>query len=467
MLFFNMISCVDMRITNILRILFVCLFLAMTVACGEDVAPVKQTVEQNVSIVLTVDKTSLETADIRVRHDGLNDISWVYLNTSDLETDADELIDSAVNHELAVTGQLLVEKGNNKSVRISGLAPKTYYRLIVKLVDEQGKTIGKAQQMVFRTNRNLDVFEVNENWNVVYDSRTQGVDAGSSEVIEFDNFKCTSTDNEPYILAVIKKADYDSFVKNPDHKLKLRTFFEEYVASSGVEVGSAEWKKIIETGNCTWQEQRLRCGNWYLFMVGVDAEGELTGLYKQVECVIPEEEATDEYNKWLGTWEVSAYDNGVPVSFNLTILKSEANMWYYSIGWEPNNVYGVDPADLPVELFFDKTTGKVYLVSQYVATAVDLSGEVMDFYMYGVFPYGGASTYLDTLNNKLAEFSMTSSDNKTATVQGMTFSTTQAGALLTFKYTEVIYYMYMPGSTGVAISLSHPDFPFTMKKISE
>ena len=83
-----------MRFSNIFRILFVCLFLAMNVSCGDEVAPVKQTVEQNVSIVLSVDKTSLETADIRVRHDGLNDISWVYLNTSDLDTDADELIDS-------------------------------------------------------------------------------------------------------------------------------------------------------------------------------------------------------------------------------------------------------------------------------------------------------------------------------------------------------------------------------------
>lgn len=456
-----------MKFSDIFRILFVCLFLAMSVSCGDKVSPVVETVQQNVNIVLSVDKTSLETADIRVRHDGLNELSWVYMSTSDLETDADELIDSAVNNELAVTGQLLVEKGNNKSVRISGLAPKTYYRLIVKLVDEQGVPVGKAHQMVFRTNRDLDVFEVNENWNVVYDSRTQGVASGSSEVIEYDNFKCTSSDDESYILALIKKADYDAFVKNPEHKLKIRTFFEEYVASSGIEAGSEEWAKVVESGNCTWQEQRLRSGDWYLFMVGVDAQGELTGLYRQVECLIPEEEPTDEYNKWLGTWEVSAYDNGIPVSFTLTILKSEANMWYYSIGWESNNIYGIDPAVLAVELFFDKNTGKAYLVSQYVNSAVDASGAIMDFYMYGVFPYGGASTYLDNLNTKIAEFEMQGSDNTKATVTGITFTTTQAGALLTFKYTEAIYYMYSYGGTGTSISLSHPDFPFTMTKISE
>ena len=239
------------------------------------------------------------------------------------------------------------------------------------------------------------------------------------------------------------------------------------MASSGVETGSEQWAEIVETGNCSWQEQRLRCGDWYLFMIGVDEDGELTGLYRQVECVIPEEEATDAYNKWLGTWEVSAYDEGVPTKFTLTILKSEANMWYYSIGWEPNNVYGVDPANLPVELFFDKTNGKAYLVSQYVTSAVDVGGVTADFYMYGVFPYGGASTFLDTVNTRIAEFSMTDAASTEASVTGMTFTTMQAGTQLTFKYTEAIYYMYMDGSEGAAISLSHPDFPYTMKKITE
>ena len=457
-----------MRFTEIFRVILLSVFIATAVSCKDDIKPVNQeTVEMETKMVLSVDKTSLETVDIRVRHDGTNDQNWVYISTADLETDADELIDAVIANELSLTNQILANTGNNKSIRISGLEPKSYYRLIVKFIDAKGTPVGKAQQIVFRTNRNLDVFEVNSNWNVSYDNRTQGVDPLSSELVEYDNFKCTSTDEEPYILAVIKKSDYDSFVKNTDHKLKIRTFFEEYIASSGVEVGSDKWAEIVEKGNCSWQEQRLRCGDWYLFMVGVDEKGELTGLYKQVQCLIPEEEATDAYNRWLGTWEVNAYDNMVPVKFTLTILKAEANMWYYSVGWEPNNIYGIDPASLPVELFFDKTTGKVYLVSQYVSSAVDMAGAVMDFYMYGVFPYGGASTFLDTMNTKIAEFTMTDNSNTEAKVTGMTFTTTQAGSLLSFQYKEAIYYMYTQGSTGSAISVSHPDFPYTMKKITE
>ena len=458
----------QMRFTDIFRTLFLCLFITTAAACGKEGDPAEQEqVENNVNIILSVDKTSLETADIRVRHDGQNDLKWVYISTSDLESDADELIDSAIDNELSLTGQLLAEYGNNRSLRISGLAPKTYYRLIVKFVDGEGRPVGKATDLLFRTNRNLDVFEENRNWNVMYDARTQGFYSGTAELMEFDNFKCTSSDDEPYILAVIKKNDYESFVKNPEHKLKIRTFFEEYLASSGVASGSKEWKDIIETGNCTWKEQRLRYGDWYLFMIGVDAEGELTGLYRQVECYIPEEEPTEDYKRWLGTWEVTAYDSGIPMDFKLTILKSEANMWYYSVGWEPNNIYGVDPVDLPVELFFDKTNGKAYLVSQYVTTAIDMAGAAMDFYIYGVFPYNGGNTFIDSVNSRIAEFTMTGNDNKTATVTGMSFTTEQAGAQLSFQYKEAIYYMYSYGGTGTAISLAHPDFPFTLKKISE
>ena len=241
-----------MRFTDIFRTLFLCMFITAAAACGKEGDPAEQEqVENNVNIILSVDKTSLETADIRVRHDGQNDLKWVYISTSDLESDADELIDSAIDNELSLTGQLLAEYGNNRSLRISGLAPKTYYRLIVKFVDGEGRPVGKATDLLFRTNRNLDVFEENRNWNVMYDARTQGFYSGTAELMEFDNFKCTSSDDEPYILAVIKKNDYESFVKNPEHKLKIRTFFEEYLASSGVASGSKEWKDIIETGDCT------------------------------------------------------------------------------------------------------------------------------------------------------------------------------------------------------------------------
>lgn len=457
-----------MNISRFFKILALCICLAAVTSCKESVEPDKEVMEQAVSIVLNVDKVSLQTADLRIRHDGTDDMKWVYMHTEDLETDADELIDKAIAKELGFSNEVLAYTGTNKSIRISDLLPKTDYRLIVKMIADNGVPFGKAQTLLFRTVRDLDTFEINENWNVTYDSRTNGANSATNELVEYDNFKCTSTDDEPYILALIKASDYNAFQKHPDHKLKIRTFFEQYIASSGVATGDAKWAEIVETGDCVWQEQRLRHGDWLLFMIGVDENGELTGLYNQVECNIPEETPLDDFTRWLGVWDVTGYNDGSPITFRLTILSAEANLWFYSVGWEPNNIYMLDPATLPVEIFFDKLTGKAYLVSQYVSSAMDeATGSVMDFYFYGSFPYGGSNTFIAAENNKIAEIEMTNAANTEARMTGLTFTTTQAGTMYSFKYTEVIYFMATGDNTGTAISMTHPDFPFTMKKVLE
>ena len=453
-----------MKFNNLFKIFFLSVLLVSFVSCKEDVAPDSVEVVDEVTFALSIDKIALEMADLRVRHDGNNDLKWVYMNTDDLETDADQLIDAVVRKQLDFAHEVLAQSGNNKSIRVSGLHPKSDYRLIVKAIDEAGNPYGKAVSLVFRTQRNLDVFEVNDNWKIVYEGRSEGVYPGSSELVEYDNFKCSSSDEESYILAVIKDADYKALQKHPDHKMKIRTFFEQYIASSGVQEGA--WADVVKSGECVWQEQRLRHGEWILFMVGVDKEGALTGLYQQVNCEIPEEEPTEDFKKWLGKWNVVAYDQGIEFKFTLDILSSEANMWLYSIGWEPNNVYSIDPASLPVEIFYDKITGNAYLVSQYVSTAVDMTGAMMDFYFYGTFPYGGASTFVAADNTKIAEIVMTDDTNTEAIASGLVFTTNQAGVSLSFKYEEVIYYM-TDGVNGTAISLDHPNFPFVMTKVTE
>ena len=451
-----------MKLTSIIKILLFSLLLQSVVSCKIDDTPETEVVDADVKFALSVDNLSLNAADIRVRHDGVNEVKWVYLQTTDLESDADELIYDVVSKELGFAQTIVAMSGNNRSLRLSGLLPKTSYRFIVKTIDDAGNLYGKAYTMFFRTQRDLNVFDENPNWGLKYEGRTEDYSPGTTDLVEYDTFACSSSDEEPYIFAFVKAADYKALEKHPDHKVKLRTFFEQYISSLGV----TSWSEAVEKGNSICKEERLRHGDWLLFMVGVDENGELTGLYKQIECVIPEEEPTEDFQKWLGSWEVLGYDQGVPYKFNLTFLSSEANMWYYTIGWEPNNVYGIDPAVLPVEVFYDKITGKAYLVSKYVSSAYDSAGTVMDFYFYGTFPYGGSNTFLDIENSKLAVLEMTNDSCTEAKATGLEFTIAQAGAQLSFQYSKVIYYMRTSGQ-GTAISMGHPNFPFTMTKLSE
>jgi hypothetical protein len=194
-------------------------------------------------------------------------------------------------------------------------------------------------------------------------------------------------------------------------------------------------------------------------MIGIDSEGELTGYYQKLELTIKQEVATDAYNRWLGTWQVSKDGESL---FQIDILPSENNMWYYMSGWESNNVYGYDTTDpaLMPELFFDKETGEMCFISQYVNTMVSTS-EAYDFYFSGTFTYG--STYVlgsEVLNYRMADADFMDSTYKTVKVEPCNFVTQG----LSFPI-ESICYMYSVGGQLGAISLAPPTLPLTMTKV--
>lgn len=102
------------RFGVILRVLMLIALLPF-VACdkvGEGVV----SDEDQVNIMLDIDKLTLESVSVRVRHDGPADFNWVCMNTSDLETEASELIESKVARELELTGEIVVNRGQNKSL---------------------------------------------------------------------------------------------------------------------------------------------------------------------------------------------------------------------------------------------------------------------------------------------------------------------------------------------------------------
>lgn len=439
-----------MKFAHFLKTLLLGVLIVLSASCEK--APEGGVVSsEDVTITLDVDKLSLSSANIRVRHDGSADLNWVYLLTSDLTTDADVLIDADVAKSLQLTGEILANKGQNKSILMADLAPKSYYRFICKVIDSlTGETIGKAAEIEFRTRRDPNVFEQNTNWTITVGDRV--VDNFDQQ--EYDCFILDSSDEESYVLVPLRVSDFDFYYSN-----SMQAFFEDYVSSYGYEVGDSKWKGIVKTGGMTWTEQRLRSGDWFIFMIGIDSEGELTGYYQKLELTIEQEVATEEYKKWLGTWQVSKNDE---ILFNIDILPSENNMWFYMSGWESNNVYGYDTTDpaLMPELYFDKGTGEMCFISQYLNTMVG-DGEALDFYFSGTFVYG--STYVlgsEVLNYRMADADFTDSTYKNVRVvpcdfvtQGMSFPITSIG------------YMYSYNGKIAAISLAPPALPFIMTKV--
>jgi hypothetical protein len=444
-----------MKYPAILKVLLAGLLMTSFIACEKTPEPIVETTDQ-VTIMLDVDNVSLESVNIRVRHEGAADMLWVYMLTSDLQTSAQQLLEEKIAADLQLTGEIVVYTGQNKSIYLSGLQPKSSYRFICASLDPvSGEALGEVSELQFKTRRDPAVFEVNSNWSIEVGDRS----INNTDKMEYDNFICSSSDDEPYVMLPIKKSDFEYYYKND-----IRALFEDYLADFGLAVGDSQWKNIVMTGDNTCSEQRLRSGEWIIFMIGIDQSGELTGLYQQLSRIIEQETATPEYNRWIGTWTVSD-KNGVEL-FDIEIIPSENNMWYYMGGWESTNIYQFDtydPALMP-ELFFDKESGKLCFISQYLNTMVT-DMDSIDFYFSGTFIYG--NTYVlgsEVLNYRMAETIFLDTVNyNSARIEGCNFNTQG----MSFPI-ESICYIYYNGSQLSSISLAAPTLPLTLtKKVTE
>ena len=439
-----------MKFAHFLKALLLGVLIVLSASCEK--APEGGVLSpDDVTITLDVDKLSLSSANIRVRHDGSADLNWVYLLTSDLTTDADQLIDADVAKSLQLTGEILANKGQNKSILMPDLSPKSYYRFICKVIDSlTGETIGKAAQIEFRTRRDPDLFELNSNWEIEVGSRT----INQTDKMEYDNFICSSTDEEYYVLLPISVTDFAFYYKS-----EIKKLFEDYVSSFGLEEGDAKWKNIVKSGGSSWAEQRLRSGDWKIFMIGIDQQGELTGLYQELDHEIIPETMTPEYEKWLGNWMVTDKDG--KNLFKITFIPSENNMWYYMGGWESGNILFLDTFDpnLMPEVFFDKETGNIVFVSQYVNTLVDV--DEWNFYFSGTFTYGSSYVLGDqVLNYRMAEADFNDVTGS-ARIEPLKFVTGGAEFMI-----ESICYIYYMGSQLGSISMDPPTLPLTMTRIA-
>lgn len=410
---------------------------------------------EEIRFILREDLIDLTSASIRVKHNGAPDLMWVYMQTSDLLTSADKLIEDRVSNEYEFTERIVARIGNNKSIHLDGLDAKMQYRIIVKAIDAEGKLYGRSTSLVFKTKRNPDVWEENDNWTITRKvERTESTVLGSNEIQEYENFVCTSKDQEPYIVLALTRADYLAYPKDDEHKDVKRTIFEDYYADF---MASSENRSRILKGDGIWEEERLRSGDYIVFMIGLDEDNELSGLYKQFSISIAEEEPTETFNNWLGNWEVSFQDSEHD-PWTVTVTSLDANMWCMSYGWEPGAVVET-VVDKPIKLYFSKSTGELYFISQEVGSYDD--GSVL--YYYGSFPYNATPILLNYENIRIAKADFTNLASTEAMIEGLDIKLSELPEPVTFSYG--LFYLRFSDSSARAVSLDIPKFPWIMKKL--
>ena len=406
------------NILSVVCIVLLSLGMMALSGCSDSIAPDMS--EDDVQVTLRLDEAFQEKAYIRVNHDGSQDDFWYYIVTEDMESDPQELLAASLEEALAAEGKILGNVGTNKNVTLENLDAKTTYRVIAARILPDGSITGNVAELVFTTLRNPDVFEAHPEWSIVYKERRASEEDPN---VENEIFVCSTGDSQDtYVPCLLSKSDFEvSYGGN------LRRCFEDYVAYRNL--NNVKWPNIVLSTGCEHVEDRLRHGDYILFMIGVDKAGELTGYYARTDCRISQETASEAYSKWVGKWTAIGYCGDRKITYSLEISPDENNLYYRMSGWESASAaeyFASVPQELPILLYFEKTTGDVYVVSEAMKDLEDPTlSEFYDFYMYGCveIDYQGVPTEVpvDVENLRIAKFSLYGDDYAEVTPEIFSF----------------------------------------------
>lgn len=348
--------------------------------------------EDETVLSLRVDEVFQKKAYVRLNHDGNQEDYWYYVLTQDLQVDAETYLNDQLKRVVEADGEIIGNTGTNKSIAIENLQPKTTYRVIAARLLPTGKITGKVAELTFVTLRDPAVFEVHPSWSVDYkgpraDSKNPNID---NEV-----FGCSVGESaEPYVVCVLLKSDFENYFKGDE-----RACFEDYIAYRNSE--HVKWKNVVLTEDCEHLEDRLMSG-WYIaFMIGVDTNGELTGYYAQQVFERQPDKRTKEYENWIGEWLLKGKCDGNDVVYDVRIEPDEINLYLKMYGWEgasATDYYSWVPKKFPIRLYFERTTGKVYVMSEMFGQSGDqLFDELIlhHFYLYGCVQMDYQGTMMD------------------------------------------------------------------------
>lgn len=298
----------------------------------------------NHSLVLSVDVDNITatSAKVKVTHNGKTADSWYGLLTTDVTTRIDELVASTVE-ELKkgdIGEQLTFSKSYVKI--LSPLSPATDYRYIAFGLSEEGEVYGEYASLEFTTlaqgggnggsgsgdSGEDEVYEnmiVNPAWSVAFTGK------GTINGTSYNNtVTVTSTDNNPYTIAVVYASEYDVALLPQLGEYLLEDMYAYLDAYNSAYGESAVLNDLLYRGSGQTAFDELYPGYYMAVALGITAKGEISGLYAVSPVFeIEEEVPTSLYNAWIGEWVIKG-DN--EISNDVIIARNYANRSVNLIG---------------------------------------------------------------------------------------------------------------------------------------
>lgn len=355
----------------------------------------------NHSLTLTVDVENITatSAKVKVAHEGKTADSWYGLLTTDTTTRIDELVVSTVE-ELKkgdIGSQLIFSKNYVKI--FSPLTPATNYRYIAFGLSEEGEIYGEYASIDFTTlaqgsgntggsgdsgeDEVYGTMIVNPAWSIAFTG------AGTIDGESYNNIvTVTSTDNNPYTIAVVYASEYDvAYLPQLGEYLleDLYSYLESYNSAYGTEYVLND---MLYRGNGMTAFDELDPGYYMAIALGITSNGEISGLYAVSSVFeIEEEVPTSIYNGWIGDWVING-DNDR--SCNVVIARRFANRSFNLMGFMglPFSIVGEYSADRNDIVFYAQIVEPNYTFDDGTMANICLVGVDQDGRTYGLAENG-------------------------------------------------------------------------------
>lgn len=434
---------------------------------------------QNLTFTLGDPEVEATQVKVRVEHNGDKEDPWYYFVTT--ESDVDEAITAEVKRIKEANEEVTLKKTTKTNVTVKDLTPETEYTLVVIGLTAEYEYYGTPASVEFKTTaERVESLTQTEDWKISYE---RGEYQGESAEI----FEIACNDNLSYYLTYIDKWSLDYYKMTvADYALYAVEFEIPQMLNFGYTL-----EQLIVTGPETLAFPRLVSDEYWAITVGITPDGKnATGNFSAIEFTVVEEEATAEYNQWLGTWKFTSapysYNyvdkNGETItveikdySYTIEIAHYDNNYKYAIGGWEcGENVY-VDMNDMFLQpIYFPASFhgGKIGFEEYYITELSASEGSTkpeLAFGLWGVAEVrmgnqtGSGYTGLEGFTMAMGEMN----EDGTGTISGLSYELPEEG------FDELNYvamsYAAFPMVEGVdfAVWNEYMMFPITMEKLSD
>lgn len=294
----------------------------MFVSC-EEKEPTGPALNDALAFTLELDSVDATSAKIKVSHNGTKEDTWYGFATA--EKDPLDKIEELVADLIADGGRISLKKSVQSTFSVKDLTPETDYTFVVVGLTDAGEVYGFPNSIEFTTGRDLSkLAEDKERWKISY------------ERTEYEGEKCEGVtiecaDEEIYYFEYIP----EYYVMDESGNLLLAEYVD-YVANTiipeYVKAGYTYKDFCYEAGGTLFLP-RCERGKYYAIVIGMGTDNVHNGAYTVQEFTVLEEEATAEYNQWIGTYTLTT-SNETPITYTINIDHYDNNFMYAVTGWE-------------------------------------------------------------------------------------------------------------------------------------